>query len=99
MLTARLAPPTKIRRKKFGGGRKFFYGGFSASRIFFRRIYGATKFCGGGGQIRRLRGLENLDFDLAYIKVKARYAVLSLINDPQSDICLRQSRNFYLFIY
>jgi hypothetical protein len=43
MLTARLAPPTKIRRKKFGGGRKFFYGGFSAQPNF---AAAAAKFGG-----------------------------------------------------
>ena len=35
----------------------FVLGGYLASRIFFRRIFGAIKFFGGGGQIRRLGGL------------------------------------------
>jgi len=36
----------------------FHIGGFSARRIYFRRIFGETKFFGGGGGIRRLGGLD-----------------------------------------
>lgn len=43
--------------KKSGGGRIFCPRRISASRIFFRRIFGAINFFGGGGQIRQLGGL------------------------------------------
>jgi len=42
------APPPKIGRKN--AAEFCFSGGFSASRIFFRRIFGGTKFFGGAAK-------------------------------------------------
>jgi hypothetical protein len=44
--------------KKYSAAAEYFFSAdFRLAEFIFRRIFGGTKFGGGGGQIRRLRGL------------------------------------------
>jgi len=46
------------RPKKYSAAAEYFFSAdFRPAEFIFRRIFGGTKFFGGGGQIRRLRGL------------------------------------------
>jgi hypothetical protein len=76
--------------KKSGGGRIFVLGGYSASRIFFRRIFGAINFFGGGGQIRRLGGLA---ISIHYIYIFIHQSTVEKKGSKKNNKQIYQSDN------